>query len=350
MNSHVNPLMVLERQLAPLAPRFEEALSGMMPVKRLMRTLMVSCERLPQLLDCNRQSLINAAMSAAVLGLEVDGVTGQAYLLPFAGKAQLVIGYKGFNTLAARSDITITGGVVREGDVFDFDLGEGWVTHKPTLGSKTRIVAAWAKASHLRRPAVVVVLGIEELMAVKAKSPGAKRNDSPWNDPMIGFPAMCEKTAKRRLARSLPLNTMQLAARMDEAVDEQGKSAWITPDRGTVIEGEMKTVGDIEPVPTPTAQELIGRRSTQETTIAPSEGEGPGGGSPGPSPATDEGPDLSTLLNQYDPELADAADKGVEPFKLYVDALPREIRAALKPEIVKTYLPRAREIDQGRVG
>jgi RecT family len=32
-------------------------------------------------------------MSAACLGLEVDGVTGQAYLLPFKGKAQLVIGY-----------------------------------------------------------------------------------------------------------------------------------------------------------------------------------------------------------------------------------------------------------------
>jgi phage RecT family recombinase len=67
--------------------------------------------------------LFNSAMSAAVLGLEVDGVTGQAYLIPFAGKAQLVIGYKGFNTLAARSGITITGAVVREGDEFDFELG-----------------------------------------------------------------------------------------------------------------------------------------------------------------------------------------------------------------------------------
>jgi hypothetical protein len=68
-------------------------------------------------------------------------------------------------------------------------------------------------------------------MAVKAKSPGAARSDSPWNDPAIGFPAMCQKTAKRRLARSMPLNVMQQAARMDEAVDEQGAPAWISPTR-----------------------------------------------------------------------------------------------------------------------
>jgi phage RecT family recombinase len=75
-------------------------------------------------------------MSAACLGLEVDGVTGQAYLIPFKGRAQLVVGYKGYNTLAARSGITITGAVVREGDEFDYQLGSAaFVRHKPK-GSK----------------------------------------------------------------------------------------------------------------------------------------------------------------------------------------------------------------------
>jgi recombination protein RecT len=88
-----NDLVVFEKQLQPLAPRFAQVLGATMPVERLMRTVMISVERLPRLLDCDRQSLFNAAMSAACLGLEVDGVTGQAYLLPFKGKAQLVIGY-----------------------------------------------------------------------------------------------------------------------------------------------------------------------------------------------------------------------------------------------------------------
>lgn len=232
-------LVALENQLKPLAPHFAQVLGKTMPVERLMRTVMVSVERLPMLLDCDRQSIFNAAMSAACLGLEVDGVTGQAYLIPFKGRAQLVIGYKGFNTLAARSGITITGAVVREGDEFDYQLGTGaYVRHKPK-GSKGKITHAWACAQSLDRPAVVEVLDIDELLAVKGKSPGAKRSDSPWNDPAIGFPAMCQKTAKRRLARSMPMNIMQQAARLEEVVDEQGQSAWISPDKGVVIDGEF---------------------------------------------------------------------------------------------------------------
>lgn len=237
--SVASELATLEQQLKPLAPHFAQVLGKTMPVERLMRTIMISVERLPQLLQCDRQSIFNAAMSAACLGLEVDGVTGQAYLIPFKGKAQLVIGYKGFNTLAARSGITITGAVVREGDEFDYQLGTAaYVRHKPK-GSKGRITHAWACAQSLDRPAVVEVLDIDELLAVKGRSPGAKRSDSPWNDPAIGFPAMCQKTAKRRLARAMPLNIMQQAARMDEAVDEQDAPAWISPDKGVVIDGEF---------------------------------------------------------------------------------------------------------------
>src|SRR4051812_37221145 len=199
-------LAILEKQLKPLAPRLEMVLDKRVPVERLMETIMISCERLPALLKCDRQSLFNSALSAAVLGLEVDGVTGQAYLIPFKGKAQLVIGYKGFNTLAARSGITITGAVVREGDEFDYQLGTAaYVRHKPK-GSKGKITHAWACAQSMDRPAVAEVLDLDELIAVKARSPGAKRSDSPWNDLVIGFPAMCQKTAKRRLARAMPLN------------------------------------------------------------------------------------------------------------------------------------------------
>ena len=248
----MNAIAVLEKQLAPLAPRFAEVLPPNVKPDRLIRTVVVSVERNPTLLECNRQSLFNAAMSAAILGLEVDGVTGQAFLIPFKNRAQLVVGYKGFNTIAARAGLTISGACVREGDVFEYELGSNaFVRHVPMLNNEGRIVAAWACATHASRPPVVSVLGIAELMAVKAKSPGARKTDSPWNDPAIGFPAMAETTAKRRLARSLPQTMMQAAARLDEAFDEQGKTGYISPDRGVVVEGEL-----IEAAGTPTAAEL----------------------------------------------------------------------------------------------
>lgn len=235
-------IAMIEKTLAPLAPRFADVLarSGITP-ERLIRTVVISVERLPALLDCTRQSIINAAMSAAVLGLEVDGVTGQAYLIPFAGQAQLVIGYKGYNTLAARSGYTINGEVVREGDDFEFALGTGgFIRHRPKLGGDGRIIAAWAIATSLDRPPIIgTPLSVKDINAVKDRSPGAKKSSSPWNDPIIGYPAMAAKTAKRRLARAMPMNIMQLAARMDEAHEEQGAHAFIDARGALVVEGEV---------------------------------------------------------------------------------------------------------------
>jgi recombination protein RecT len=240
--SVASDLVVFENTLRPLAPRFEQALAGAIPVERLMRSIMVSVEKNPDLLmKADRQSLLNSSMSAACLALEVDGVTGQAFFIPFAGKAQLVIGYKGMNTLAARSGFTVQGEVVREGDAFDYELGDkGFVRHKPKLGNKGSIIAAWATASSHSRPSIISVLGIDDIMAIMAKSPGAKRSDSPWREPKIGFPAMAAKSAKRRLSRAMPLNAdprFHLAAAMEEAVEERGAAAWIDPQRGPADRG-----------------------------------------------------------------------------------------------------------------
>lgn len=306
-------LVALEQQLKPLAPHFAQVLGKTMPVERLMRTIMISVERLPLLLQCDRQSIFNAAMSAACLGLEVDGVTGQAYLIPFKGKAQLVIGYKGFNTLAARSGITITGAIVREGDEFDYQLGTAaYVRHKPK-GSKGRITHAWACAQSLDRPAVVEVLDIDELLAVKARSPGAKRSDSPWNDPAIGFPAMCQKTAKRRLARAMPLNIMQQAARMDEVVDEQGSPAWISPDKGVVIDGEFSDAPPIHHEQRGSA-ELLAQR--EEKTVT-----------------------------DWDAELAEAAKNGMQALQDAWLKVPREHQTLLKAALDRRHKPTAVEAD-----
>jgi hypothetical protein len=122
-------------------------------------------------------------------------------------------------------------------------------------------------------PAVVEVLDIDELMAVKMKSPGGSRSDSPWNDPSIGFPAMCQKTAKRRLARSMPLNVMQQAARMDEAVDEQGAPAWISPDKGVVIDGEFSDAPSVNHEQRGTEELLAPRREYRTTDVIPTAAE-----------------------------------------------------------------------------
>lgn len=259
-------LALIERQLTPLAPMFTELLKSTgVSAERIIRSVLISCERTPRLLDCTPGSVIQAATTGAVLGLEADGHTGQGFLVPFRDNkrglllAQWQTGYKGYNTLAARVGLTVDGEVVREGDGFDFELGStAYVKHKKKLGAGTgrRIIASWAVASAPGRNPVVVVLDIDEIMAVKDRSQAAKARGgdaefSPWNDASgPGFAAMAGKTAKRRLGRSLPLSAFIGAARIDEAHEEQGRHAFLHPDRGLVIDGEaQQLVGNAQPSP-----------------------------------------------------------------------------------------------------
>lgn len=248
----MSALVALEGSLVAWRDRFAAVLPPGLTPERLIRTVLVSCERTPKLLECSQQSVLNAAMSAAVLGLEVDGVTGQAFLVPFGNRAQLVIGYKGYNTLAARAGITITASVVRAEDQFDWEKGTSpFVRHKPNLKAiNAPIVAAYAIASAPDRSPVIEVMGIDEIMAVRDRSPGARKPDSPWNDPKVGFPAMAEKTVRRRLARSLPIGTLQLAAALDDAVD-MGQAARINPGGDLIIEATGSDVAPEEPKPLP---------------------------------------------------------------------------------------------------
>lgn len=238
-------LTVIDRELTARLPMFAQLLPPSVTPARLMRTVLMSIERLPSLLECSPQSIMNAATTAAVLGLEVDGVTGQGYLIPFKGRAVFVVGYKGFNTLGARAGYTITGDVYREGDEFEYEKGtQAFVRHKPH-GSSGRIIGAWAVAMRNGFPPIVEVMPIEDILAIKGKSPGAKKSDSPWNDTTgPGFAAMCSKTVKRRLARSMPLSVMQLAATID-GMTEGGDPSWLDE------KGHMHTVVDITPVAEP---------------------------------------------------------------------------------------------------
>jgi recombination protein RecT len=220
-------LAVIDKELTARKTVFAELLPPSVSADKLMRTVMMSVERNPRLAECSVQSIVNAATTAAVLGLECDGVTGQGYIVPYKTTATFQIGYKGYTTIAARAGYTITGGVVREGDAFEYEMGSTpYVRHRPLHARGARIVQAWACATSNDRPPIIRVMSIEEIEEVKARSQGARKTDSPWNDPHVGYPAMCEKTVKRRLARDMPMSVMQSAAALDSAQD-RGAPAYL---------------------------------------------------------------------------------------------------------------------------
>jgi recombination protein RecT len=344
-----NDLATLENQLAPLAPRFAQVLGRTMPVDRLIRTLMISCERQPRLLDCERQSLLNGAMTFAVLGLEVDGVTGQGFLVPFKNKgalvAQPIIGYLGYNTLGARSGMTITGRVVREGDEFEFDEGGGFVRHKKKLGDEDnrRIIAVWAKAAANERPAAVRVLSIDEIMAVKAKSP--RGGEAPWADPKIGFPAMAEKTAKRRLRRDMPLNVFQLAATMEQAFEDEGKPAYIREDHAIMVEGEI--LPPRHSTDTPTVESLIGHSpAAPPAATSPPASSGPQQPEAGRTDPMDD----DERIMRLDDKLGEAAMLGMSRLQQVWSGIAPADQKMLKAALDRRHKPDAAKVDKAHEG
>lgn len=267
-----NELVVIEKQLTTLAPRFDNMLRGsLMDSRALIAGVMIACERTPRLLECTPQSLLNCTNTAAALRLPFDGASGQFFPLPFKDKgtmkAQPCVGYKGFNTIGARGGLSINAGVVREGDLeWDYREGsDGFVRHKKKLDNDGRIIASWSVGSSNGRPDVVCVMGIGQIEAIMKRSPAVRFGaDSPWKDLIIGFEAMAEKTPRRRLARSIPWEIdsgrFMQAARLDEAFDEQGLHGYIG-DKGLVVEGDNSPLADRELNETPTAEILMAPRA-----------------------------------------------------------------------------------------
>jgi recombination protein RecT len=225
-------IKVLEDGLRPLYPRFEEALAGAMPVERLIQTVLVSAEQNPAILEANRQTLFNAAMGACLLRLPVDGVTGQAYLVPYNSRVQLISGYRGLITLAARSTFSVHNDIVRERDEFAFTSGSNpHILHSPrgtTVKERGRAIGAYAIFRSRFFPDIVQWLPIEEIME---QSTG--RNV--WKSNPL---AMVLKTPIRRGARLVPHDIapdLHLAVGLEEAHDS-GRHAEITPERSLKVD------------------------------------------------------------------------------------------------------------------
>lgn len=216
-----------------------------MDKKRFMSTVLLACERTPRLMDFPVAEHVQWASASAALGLEPDGVSGQAFPIPFGGrnpKIQLIVGYKGFNTMAGRAGITINSGVLLEGDTWEQNIRAGApFTVRQSFGNRAsqNLIGVWAQAQ-MPNGAFIhpLILDMSEVLLVKAKSPGAKKKDSPWNDPGVGFKAMAQKTAVRRLQRTLPSlitpgrtwSTHAIGAQADMLHEEVGHATTVDLD------------------------------------------------------------------------------------------------------------------------
>lgn len=240
--------------------------SGLTP-ERMVRMLLGSVSRTPDLLKCTPESVLSALCDAAFYSLEVNPVLGHGYILPFGGKAQFIPGYKGLILLAHRSGyiLDIEATIVHERDKFEINKHrQPQFTHKPTFtddpGPAIGVYAvAYLKNGHQK----FLPLTKAEVEKYRARARGADRTDSPWK---TDAEAMWKKTAIRRICGQLPLESsshLMTAIAQESSFEREGHN-YVTGDR----EAEGGNVSHL-PAPKPRADELADRLGAKRKTEKP---------------------------------------------------------------------------------
>lgn len=243
----VSPIAAFRREVDLMATQFKLALPEHVTVDRFTRNLLSAVQEQPDLLDCDRKSLMQSAMTAAQLGLVVGKTLGQFYIVPFydskKGKkvATSIPGYRGYITLARNSGevVSVAAYEVCERDKFDYELGwEPKLVHKPGLGDRGAITHVYCVVKFKDEGGHIEIMTKADVDAIRARSKAS--SNGPW---VTDYMMMARKTVIRRAAKYLPLSVQRLAA-LDAAIDK-GVRATIDLEGGDVVEHE--TVNDGTP-------------------------------------------------------------------------------------------------------
>lgn len=221
--------------------RINELLGNRAP--QLTTSLITALNSNDRLANCNPQSVLNAALTAASMDLPINQNLGFAYIVPYGNEAQFQMGYKGFIQLAQRSGFykTINASDVRQGELGERNRLSGeiefeWVDEDkkrealPVVGyvSYFRLTSGFEK---------MLFMSIEEVEAHAMeysksysydKSKG--KSSSNWT---TNFDAMARKTVlKLLISKYGPMNTqLQEAVIKDQAVINDDEVVYIDNDQ-----------------------------------------------------------------------------------------------------------------------
>jgi len=223
----------MDEQLVMALPRHVD-------VDRFKRIAVTAVQQNPDLLKADRSSLFGACVTAAQLGLVTDGVLGQAYLVPYKGKVQLIPGYKGLLALVRQSGeiSSIDVDTIHENDRVEYVMGDdSRLTIRPNWTDRGAIIGAYAIARFKDGGIQRALMTKEEIEAIRKASPSA--NSPAWKN---HFGEMAKKTVFRRLCKMLPLSTEAQAAAAIADQADAGKVAAL--DHGVVVIDESEPATD----------------------------------------------------------------------------------------------------------
>ena len=239
-------------------PAFRAEIAKVLPKhltpERMIRVAITATMKTPKLLQCTADSLTKCLLDCSALGIEPDG--RRAHLIPFEDNRNkvttctLIIDYKGLAELAMRSGLVsnIHADVVRENDVFEYDMGE-IKAHKIDFRNERGPAYAFYAICRFKDGSVKAdVMSVDEVEAIRMRSKSP--NAGPWaTDPV----EMGKKTVFRRLSKWLPLSPeFRDAVEKDDEEDPIAKAVNVTPSAPLF---QAPSIPAPEPDPQPAATE-----------------------------------------------------------------------------------------------
>lgn len=224
------------KTVSDLLGKYKEQIAMALPKhltpERMIRVALTAVSRSEKLQQCSPATIAGCVVQASILGLEPDGVLGEAYLVPFwnakapngkggkgAFECQLIPGYQGMLKLVRNSGELKMVDVqeVCANDVFEFAKGmEPYLTHIPAMGDRGEVKYYWAGAVLQNGGKQFEVMTKEEIERHRDKFSKAK-DFGPWKDSPEW---MFKKTVLRKLIKLLPKSAQaQLAVALDERAE-----------------------------------------------------------------------------------------------------------------------------------
>jgi len=199
-------------------------------VDRFMQSafLAITNPKMPNLVKCSKESIFRSLKEAAAYGLELNGMLGQAYLIPYNEKgvmtAHLQLGYKGLIALARRSNTikTIAAEPIHANDIFEVELGMGRkLSHKiDIMKERGEVIGYYCLVELCNGGSQFKVMSkkdVENHRNKFSKAYDPKDSSNIWNK---NFDAMALKTVVIQALKLCPISIEAMDAVMkDERAD-----------------------------------------------------------------------------------------------------------------------------------
>ncbi|RYE05836.1 MAG: hypothetical protein EOP33_01060 [Rickettsiaceae bacterium] len=176
--------------------------------ERLARSFAFEINTNPKLASCDQLSILQAFYKCCEYGLDPASSLQQIWMIPYNGKIDFQIGYKGWLQLLWGSKL-ITNAyscAVYQGDQFEYELGlNPNIKHIPqhkSINDVNELIATYGVIKLKSNEVQLRVCWRDELEKSKKSSKSNGREDSPWNR---HFEAMALIVPMRKMAKNLAL-------------------------------------------------------------------------------------------------------------------------------------------------